>query len=92
MCDFKNLFDKETVGNISNLVENKMYILNNIADFKEKDKNFAVSMEKFESSLTDDLRFQFNEIMRLNFQIESYYFTLAYFIGNQHGRQTENLT
>ena len=83
MSNFNDLFDNETISNISYLVENKMSLLNSLPDFKEKDKIFAVALERLESSLTDDLRKQFNEVMRLNLQVESYYFALAYYLGTK---------
>ena len=90
MKDLKALFDAETIENISNMVEDKMYILNNVKDFHEKDKAFAIALEKLELGLPEELKNQFNEVMRLNYQIESYYFTLAYFLGKQHQKNAPN--
>ena len=91
MNDLGNLFDKETVENISNMIENKMYVLNNVKDFHDKDQAFAISLEKLESSLSDELNEQLDDVMRLNYQVEAYYFTLAYFLGKQHGEQASKL-
>lgn len=91
MNNIGNLFDKETVENISKLVQDKMQILNNVTEFKEKDQSFASALENLEDRLSDELNDQFDDIMRLNYQIESYYFTLAYFLGLQHGNQVAKL-
>ena len=91
MNDLINLFDKETVENISNMIESKMFILNNVKDFHKKDQLFAVAIEKLENTLSDELSNQLDDIMRLNYQIESYYLTLAYFLGIQHGKLSTNL-
>lgn len=85
MKSFGNLFDKETVERISSLVEDKMYVLNNVKDFHKKDEQFALLLDEFEDSLSDELDEKFDDLMRVNYQINSYYFTLAYFLGKQHG-------
>ncbi len=91
MKEFGKLFDKETVENISNMIENKMYVLNNVKDFHDKDQAFAIALEKLESSLSSKLNEQVDNVMRLNYQVEAYYFTLAYFLGIQHGKQASKL-
>ena len=91
MGDLANLFDKETVENISNLIENKMHILNNVPEFKEKDQSLADATEKLKDALSEDLSDQFDDVMRLHYQVEEYYYTLAYFLGKQHGEQAIKL-
>ena len=86
MGDLSNLFDEDTVENISNLVEDKMHLLNDIPAFKEKDHALAIATEKFEGSLSEELNSKFDDVMKLHYQIDSYYFTLAYFLGKQHGK------
>ena len=86
MSDIKDLFDEDTVENICNLIESKMPLLNKISDFKEKDKTLADCIENFENSLSDNLKYKLDEIIKLHYQVDSYYFTLAYFIGLQHGK------
>ena len=58
MSDLSDLFDEDTVENISNIIESKMPLLNKVPAFKKK---------------------------------ASYYFTLAYFLGKQHGNQIKKL-
>lgn len=91
MSDLTNIFDKETVENISNLVENKMHILNRVSEFKKKDQSLADATEKLENALSEDLRNQFNDVMRLHYQVEEYYYTLAYLLGRQHEEQITKL-
>ena len=91
MNDFGNLFDKDTVEGISNMIENKMYVLNNVKDFHDKDQCFATALEKLESALSNELTEQLDDVMRLNYQVEAYYFTLAYFLGMQHSEQANKL-
>ena len=91
MNDLNNLFDENTVEAISNLVEDKMPLLNKITAFKEKDYALAMATEELESILSTELNNKFDDIMRLHYQIDSYYFTLAYFLGKQHGEQIQKL-
>ena len=83
MSVLEDFFSKDSVSAISSLVENKMPILNKIPDFKEKDKAFALATEDFENSLSTDLRMKFDALTKLNYQLDEYYLTLAYFIGNK---------
>jgi len=85
MGNLSNLFDEDTVENISNLVEDKMPLLNGIPSFKEKDQALATATEELEDALSEELNTKFDKVMRLHYQIDSYYFTLAYFLGKQHG-------
>ena len=91
MNDLSNLFDEDTVEAISNLVEEKMPILNSLPAFKEKDCALAMATEDFENSLSDDLNNKLDNVMKLHYHIDSYYFTLAYFLGKQHGEQMQKL-
>ena len=91
MNDFINIFDSDTVNRISNLVEDKMFVLNQIEDFQKNDENFAIALEKLENSLSEETRSLLHEVMKLNYHVESYYFTLAYFIGLQHAEQSNNI-
>ena len=91
MKDFINIFDKDTVQSISSIVENKMYILNNIEDFHNKDLEYATELENLQNSLSIDLNNKLNNLIRISYQIEDYYFTLAYFLGKKHGEQSKDL-
>ncbi len=84
MDNLINLFDEDTVENISNLVEEKMPLLNGIASFKEKDQALATATEEFENALSKELKVKFDNVITLHYQIDSYYFTLAYFLGKKY--------
>lgn len=91
MTSFENIFDDDTVENISNLVESKMPLLNKIPAFKAKDQELGTTIEKLEDALSEELNEKLDDVIRLHYQIDSYYFTLAYFLGKQHGKQIEKL-
>ena len=91
MGDLSNLFDEDTVENISNLVEDKMPLLNKYSTFKEKDQTLAKATEDLENALSEEQKAKFDNVMKLHYHIDSYYFTLAYFLGKQHAEQIEKL-
>lgn len=91
MENLENVFDKDTVENISNLVETKIDMLKSIPDFKEKDSLFSTIMEELDENLPDDLKDKFDEMVRLNYQIEDYYFTLAFLLGSKYGDFVQKL-
>ena len=90
MSDLSNLFDEDTVETISNFVEEKMPLLNKISSFKEKDQSLAITTEELEDTLSQEQKVKFDNVMKLQYQIDSYYFTLAYFLGKQHGDKNYN--
>ena len=91
MESFEELFDKEMVENISNLVESKMKILKDVKDFKEKDKKLSFCMEELDNSLPEELKEKFDDVMRLTYQVENYYFTLAYLLGSKYGEKKSKI-
>ena len=91
MGDLSSLFDEGTVEAISNLVEEKMPLLNKISAFKEKDQTLAIATEELENTLSQEQKIKFDTVMKLHYHIDSYNFTLAYFLGNQHGEQIKKL-
>ena len=81
MDNAKETFDRKTVEDISKLVEDKMNILQEVEDFKQKDETLSNISEEFEGLLPDELKSKFKSIMKLAYQLDEYYFTLAYFLG-----------
>lgn len=77
----KNLFSKEHVEEISSIINNKINLLNDISEFQMMDSNLAIFQEKFENSITLEQKKEFDNLMKLNYQIEDYYFTLAFYLG-----------
>ena len=72
--------DEEFIENMSNFIEGKFEKLNQIQIFKEKDKKLTDITENFETTLTDEQNDVFDDIMRLIYQTEDYYFVLAYLL------------
>ena len=68
-----------------------MPLLNKIPTFKENDLTLATATEELENALSKELNDKLDNVMKLHYQIDSYYFTLAYFLGQQHGEQIQKL-
>lgn len=83
MSDLEFLFNESNVLFISSFIEGKMHILNQVPDFKEKDSMYADLMEDFENSLSEDLKKKFDKLVKLDYKIDEYYFSLAYYLGRQ---------
>lgn len=91
MEGFEELFDEEMVENISNLVEEKMKILKEVKDFSEKDKKLSSCLEELDNILPEEFQQKFDEVMRLTYQVEEYYFTLAYLLGMKYGEKMKKM-
>lgn len=87
----EELFDKTEVGSISDFVESKSPILNEIDDFKEKDKMLSLNMELFEKELSADEKEKFDNIIKLMYQVEEYYISLAYSLGVKYGKNIDKM-
>lgn len=85
MENLENFLNKDMVETISNFVELKIDMLKSVPDFKEKDSLFSANMEELDQSLPEDLKEKFDELIRLNYQLEDYYFALAFLLGSKYG-------
>ena len=76
---------------ISNLINEKMFILRECKEFDEQYLKLYNVMEELEDTLEDKQKEKFNEIIRLFYGIEEYYFALAYSIGVKYGKDLEKI-
>ena len=91
MEDFESIFDKDIVSNINNFIEAKMEKLDKVKDFSEKNKKLTMNIETLDEKMPEELKDTFDEMIKLTYQVEEYYFTLAYFLGTKYGKQIEKL-
>ncbi len=91
MKDLEQLFDMEFVEDISNLVESKMSVLQKVKDFKKKDKELSREMEELDNMLPEDMKSKFDDVIRHTYEVEQYYFTLAYLIGTKYSKKMGKL-
>lgn len=87
----EELFDQDAISSINDFVENKSNLLNEIKDFKEKDKTLSLYMDELEKQLDKESKDKFDQIIKLMYQVEEYYIALAYSLGTKYGENIENL-
>lgn len=87
----EELFDSDMVNYITQFVESKEDILKNIKDFKDKDKMLSLSLEALENELSKDNKEKLDKFVKLMYQIEEYYITLAYILGTKYGKNIEQI-
>ena len=88
MKNEEEIFNNDSYKFISNLVEEKISILRNNKNFNEKYTRLTNEIENLEKHLNQEQREQFNEIIKLFYETEEYYFALSYSLGIKYG---ENL-
>lgn len=85
------IFDEDTVESISNIVESKMDLLKGIEEVDNKEKKLAMYIDELDNELPENLKQKFDEIMRLIYRLEEYYFTLAYSLGTKYGNSLNKI-
>lgn len=85
------IFDNNNYKYISKFVEDKMPMLNENADFKEKYLKLTDKIEELEKNLSSNQVEQFQEIVNLFYQTEEYYFAFSYSLGVKYGQVLEKL-
>lgn len=91
MNNDKKLFDNDMVNHITQFVESKEDILKDIKDFKEKDKMLSLCLEGLENELSKENKEKLDKVIKLMYQVEEYYITLAYMLGTKYGKSIEKI-
>ena len=60
-------------------------------DFREKDKMLTICLEEMDSLLSKELKEKFDNVMKLTYQVEEYYFTLAYLLGSKYREKLKGI-
>ncbi len=91
MKNEEEIFNNDSYKFISNLVEEKISILRNNKNFNEKYIRLTNEIENLEKHLNQEQREQFNEIIKLFYETEEYYFALSYSLGIKYGKDLEKI-
>ena len=91
MNNEEEIFNNDSYKFISNLVEEKISILRNNKNFNEKYTRLTNEIENLEKHLNQEQREQFNEIIKLFYETEEYYFALSYSLGIKYGKDLEKI-
>ena len=87
----KEIFNNEDYKYISNFVEEKLPILRQNKKFNEKYLNLTDAIEKLEKTLSVSQKEQLEEIIKLFYETEEYYFAFSYSLGLKYGKELEEL-
>ena len=87
----KEIFNNEDYKYISNFVEEKLPILRQNKKFNEKYLNLTDTIEKLEKTLSVQQKEQLDEIIKLFYETEEYYFAFSYSLGIKYGKELEKL-
>lgn len=91
MDEKKKLFDGDDYKYISNFVEQKLPILRQNKNFNDKYLKLTNMTENFEKTLTTKQKEQLDEIIKLIYETEEYYFAFSYSLGIKYGKELEEL-
>ena len=72
-------------------MNDKMEKLKKYKDFNEKYTKLYDTIDEMDGILEDSQKYKFNEIMKLIYETEEYYFALAYSLGVKYGNEIKNL-
>lgn len=87
----KEIFETQNYKHISKFVEQKIPVLKENSDFKQKYIMLADLIDKMDINLPSDYKKQFDEIIKLTYSVEEYYFALAYSLGIKYGEDLEKI-
>lgn len=86
-----NFFENGDYKFIMNLINDKMHILKNYEDFNIQYTRLYDVIDEFEIDLDEKQKEKFNEIMRLFYNTEEYYFALVYSLGVKYAKDLEKM-
>lgn len=87
----EEIFNLDDYKNISNLVEEKLSILRKNKDFEEKYLRLNNVIENLENKLEKNQKEELEEIIKLFYKTEQYYFILSYSLGVKYGSMLNKL-
>ena len=91
MNEKNEIFNNEDYKYISNFVEEKLPILRQNKKFNEKYLNLTDTIENLEKTLSVQQKEQLDEIIKLFYETEEYYFAFSYSLGIKYGKELEQL-
>ena len=91
MNEKNEIFNNEDYKYISNFIEEKLPILRQNKKFNEKYLNLTDTIENLEKTLSVQQKEQLDEIIKLFYETEEYYFAFSYYLGIKYGKELEQL-
>ena len=85
------IFNDDSKEFINAFVEEKISVLSENSDFNQKSIRLSDAMDELEKTLSESQKDLFNEIVKLFYQTEEYYFALSYSLGVKYGDNLKKL-
>lgn len=85
------IFNDDSKTFINAFVEDKISVLRENADFNQKSIRLSDAMDELENTLSDSQKDLFDEIVKLFYQTEEYYFALSYSLGVKYGENLKKI-
>lgn len=85
------IFNDDSKAFINAFVEEKVSVLRENADFNQKSIRLSDAMDELEKTLSKNQKNLFDEIVKLFYQTEEYYFALSYSLGVKYGNNLHKL-
>ena len=85
------IFENEDYKYISDFIESKSYILGKNKEFNKYYMNLSKLIEELDQSLEGEQKEKFNEIIKLFYKTEEYYFALSYSLGIKYGEDLRKI-
>lgn len=85
------IFENINYKLISNLVEEEMPILRQNKEFNQKYVKLMNEIDELSSILPKEQEEKLNEIIKLFYETEEYYFALSYSLGVKYGENLEKI-
>ena len=86
-----DFFENGDYKYVTNLVNERIEKLKKCEEFNKKYQKLYDLMDDIELLFDDKQKEKFNEIVKLFYDLEEYYFALAYSLGIKYGNDLKNL-
>ena len=86
-----DFFENGDYKYVTNLVNERIEKLKRCEEFNKKYQKLYDLMDDIELLFDDNQKEKFNEIVKLFYDLEEYYFALAYSLGIKYGNDLKNL-
>lgn len=85
------IFNDDSKEFINAFVEEKISVLRENSDFNQKSIRLSDAMDELEKTLSESQKDLFDEIVKLFYQTEEYYFALSYSLGVKYGEDLKKI-
>ena len=85
------IFENDKYDIIAEFIEEKIPVLKENKDFCEKYNKIYSIMDILKKSLKKEERLLLDDLIDLNYEVEKYYFVLAYSLGVKYGEELNKI-